>query len=194
MEDGEVEEEMMALESIFYDSFTKLEGNCFRVRIDPSPASLAQQEDEAGHTSNEIPAFDISNINNNPYTDFAKKAIVHGLQEQASSLIGESMCYTILEWLKDKLPELYSMKPVFVEEDNEGLASGHSQYGHKDPNSGKKDAKGKMTKAQKRRYFDRFGATAEKPRGWDWVSIISHVYYSCYDMKEEILMLLYVGD
>ncbi|MCO5590963.1 hypothetical protein L7F22_044939, partial [Adiantum nelumboides] len=93
----------------------------------------------------------------------------------ASSLIGESMCYTILEWLKDKLPEFYSMKPVFVEEDTEDLAAGHSQYDHKDPNSGRKDIKGKMTKAQKRRYFDRFGAAAEKPRGWDWVSIISHL-------------------
>ena len=35
--------------------------------------------------------------------------------------------------------------------------------------------KEKLTKAQKRRFFDKFGASAEKPRGWDWVSIISHV-------------------
>lgn len=188
MEVAEAEEEMMALESIFYDSFTKLENNRFRVRIDPSTELDAAE----AHSSNEvppffveisfppsypqqIPVFDISNINNNPYTDFAKKAIFHGLQEQASDLIGESMCYTILEWLKDKLPEFYSMKPVSIDEDKEEFTSGHSQYDHKDPNSGKKEAKGKMTKAQKRRYFDRFGAAAEKPRGWDWVSIISHL-------------------
>ena len=42
-------------------------------------------------------------------------------------------------------------------------------------NFGKKDTKEKLTKAQKRRFFDKFGAAAEKPRGWDWVSIISHV-------------------
>lgn len=43
--------------------------------------------------------------------------------------------------------------------------------------AGKKDASGKekMTKAQKRRHFDKFGAGSEKPRGWDWVPILSHV-------------------
>jgi hypothetical protein len=42
---------------------------------------------------------------------------------------------------------------------------------------GKKDASGKdkMTKAQKRRHFDKYGAGSEKPRGWDWVPILSHV-------------------
>lgn len=177
----------MALESIFYDSFTKLDHNRFRVRIDSS----ASTEDAEGGANaappffieialpppypHHIPSFDISNINNNRYPDFAKQAILLGLQEQASTLIGESMCYSILEWLKDKLPEFYSMKPAFIDEDDEALAAGHAHNDHKDSNSGKKDAKDKMTKAQKRRYFDRFGAAAEKPRGWDWVSIISHL-------------------
>jgi len=42
---------------------------------------------------------------------------------------------------------------------------------------GKKDASGKdkLTKAQKRRHFDKYGAGTEKPRGWDWVPILSHV-------------------
>lgn len=45
--------------------------------------------------------------------------------------------------------------------------------------AGKKDALGKdkMTKAQKRRHFDKFGAGSEKPRGWDWVPILSHVRF-----------------
>lgn len=32
-----------------------------------------------------------------------------------------------------------------------------------------------LSKAQKRRYYDKFGANEEKPRGWDWVDIISHL-------------------
>ncbi|KAH7302197.1 hypothetical protein KP509_23G060400 [Ceratopteris richardii] len=182
----EVEEEAMALESIFYDSFTKIDSNRFRVRIDPQ-----HEEDSSGHSSQDvppffvemflppsypqaIPVFDVSNINNNAYTDFAKKAIVLGLQNEASSLIGESMCYAILEWLRDKLPEFYSMKPISTDEDSKGLDSGHPCH-DKELNTVKKDVKEKMSKAQKRRYFDKFGAAAEKPRGWDWVSIISHL-------------------
>lgn len=192
MDAAEVEEEMMALESIFYDSFTKIEHNRFRIRIESSVAT-EEGADVVGATHHNaappffieialpssyphhIPSFDISNINNNPYPEFAKQAILRGLQEQASTLIGESMCYSILEWLKDKLPEFYSMKPAFVDEDTQESTAGQAQSDPKDSNFGKKDGKGKMTKAQKRRYFDRFGAAAEKPRGWDWVSIISHL-------------------
>ena len=32
-----------------------------------------------------------------------------------------------------------------------------------------------MTKNQKRRHFDKYGAAEEKPRGWDWVDIVSHL-------------------
>lgn len=32
-----------------------------------------------------------------------------------------------------------------------------------------------LTKAQKRRHFDKFGAAEEKPRGWNWVEIVPHL-------------------
>lgn len=172
---------MMALESIFYDSFTKISDSRFRIRIDPStfddhpppPPPLFLEVSLPDLYPSLIPQFDVTNINNNLYPDFVKKAILHGLHEQASHLIGESMCYNLVEWLKDKLPELYSMKPILIPDDVEDSAC--TQSDGKDLKSGKKDAKEKLTKAQKRRYFDKFGATAEKPRGWDWVSIISHL-------------------
>jgi hypothetical protein len=42
--------------------------------------------------------------------------------------------------------------------------------------------KNELTKAQKRRFYDKFGANAEKPRGWDWVQIISHVSVNTFMM------------
>lgn len=39
----------------------------------------------------------------------------------------------------------------------------------------KKEKKEQMTKAQKRRLFDKFGAAQERPRGWDWVDIVKHL-------------------
>ena len=32
-----------------------------------------------------------------------------------------------------------------------------------------------MSKGQKRRHFDRFGVATEKPRGHDWVDLVSHL-------------------
>ena len=38
-----------------------------------------------------------------------------------------------------------------------------------------KEKKEQLTKAQKRRMFDKFGHAGDRPRGWDWVDIIKHL-------------------
>ena len=38
-----------------------------------------------------------------------------------------------------------------------------------------KEKKEQLSKNQKRRMFDKFGSTADRPRGWDWVDIIKHL-------------------
>ncbi|KAH9312938.1 hypothetical protein KI387_027973, partial [Taxus chinensis] len=176
----EVEEEMMALESIFYDSFSKIDDRSFRLRIDPdqndaeAPPPLFLEISLPDGYPKDIPQFDLNNLNNNKYSETAKKAILEGLHDQASSQEGENMCYNLAEWLKDKLPEFFSLKHIaaVTDHDNDNMDASN-EANTKDLASTKKDAKEKMTKSQKRRYFDRFGAS-EKPRGWDWVSIISH--------------------
>ncbi|BBN07097.1 hypothetical protein MPTK1_4g00980 [Marchantia polymorpha subsp. ruderalis] len=183
--DDVVEEELLALESIFYDSYSKINDHRFRLRIDPSvdegdeanspPPLFLDIELPSGYPD-KVPEFDLANINNSKYPDFVKKAIIEGLQQQASEQLGESMCYALVEWLKEKLPEFYASKPVvtFQDEKDEHEDSG----GAKDTkNTGKKEPKDKdkLTKAQKRRFYDKFGANAEKPRGWNWVQIISHL-------------------
>ncbi len=87
-----IEEELMALESIFYDSYSKLSDNRFRIRIDPDV------EDEGGGGDlppplflevllpegypETLPQFDLSNINNRKYPESVKSAIVEGLLQQ----------------------------------------------------------------------------------------------------------------
>ena len=86
-----IEEELTALEAIFYDSYSKISENSFRVRIDPDV------EDEEGTDvppplflefllpegyPQIIPKFDLSNLNNSNYPDVVKASILEGLQEQ----------------------------------------------------------------------------------------------------------------
>ncbi|CAK9222285.1 unnamed protein product [Sphagnum troendelagicum] len=181
-----IEEELMALESIFYDSYSKLSDNRFRIRIDPDV------EDEGGGGDlppplflevllpegypETLPQFDVSNINNRKYPESVKSAIVEGLLQQAGQQRGESMCYNLVEWLKEQLLSFYALKPPPTPQDSDSEDLGH---GDARPGSGalKKEtnAKDKLTKAQKRRHFDKYGAGSEKPRGWDWVPILSHL-------------------
>ncbi|KAL2628707.1 hypothetical protein R1flu_013393 [Riccia fluitans] len=183
--DDVVEEELLALESIFYDSYSKINENRFRLRIDPSvdegdeaqsvPPLFLDIELPPGYPE-KVPHFDLANLNNNTYPDFVKKAIVEGLENQASEQLGESMCYALVEWLKEKLPEFYATKPAVT---IQGDKDSHDESGvtNDAKNTGKKEHKDKdkLTKAQKRRFYDKFGANAEKPRGWNWVPIINHL-------------------
>ncbi|XP_024374894.1 uncharacterized protein [Physcomitrium patens] len=173
-----IEEEMMALEAIFYDSYSKINDNSFRIRIDSDveedapPAFFLEFQLPKGYPD-EIPKFDLSNINNSKYPEAVKAAILEGLHEQAEEQKGESMCYNLVDWLKEKLPHFYRLKPVVTTQESDHSDSEH----HQAVGGGKKGALGKdkMTKAQKRRHFDKYGAGAEKPRGWDWVPILSHL-------------------
>eukprot|EP00246_Nothoceros_aenigmaticus_P009142 TRINITY_DN24471_c0_g2_i2.p1 TRINITY_DN24471_c0_g2~~TRINITY_DN24471_c0_g2_i2.p1 ORF type:complete len:189 (+),score=50.71 TRINITY_DN24471_c0_g2_i2:154-720(+) len=183
-----IDEELMALEAIFYDSFSKISDNRFRIRIDPAeqealgadsasiPPLFLEVALLAGYP-NALPEFDLSNLNNSKYPESVRKQIVDGLLQQAALQLGESMCYNLVEWLKEKLVEFYSLRRIAAPTDDaEGEHSDGTNYvDNTIAGAGKKEAKDKLTKAQKRRYFDRYGATAEKPRGWDWVPILSHV-------------------
>ena len=84
-----IEEKLTALVAIFYDSYSKISNNSFRVRIDPDAS-----EDEGLDASSPffleflvpkrypdvIPKFDLSNINNSKYSDAVKAVILEGLQ------------------------------------------------------------------------------------------------------------------
>jgi len=177
-----IEEELTALEAIYYDSYSKISDSSFRVRIDPDveeedgsdapPAFFLEFLLPQGYPD-VIPKFDLSNINNSKYPEAVKAAILEGLQAQAEEQKGESMCYNLVEWLKEKLPHFYRLKPIVVAQESDNSDSEHQQH----LGGGKKDASGKdkLTKAQKRRHFDKYGAGTEKPRGWDWVPILSHL-------------------
>lgn len=178
-----IEEELTALEAIFYDSYSKISENSFRVRIDPDveeeegtdvPPPLFLEFLLPEGYPQIIPKFDLSNLNNSNYPDVVKASILEGLQAQAEEQKGESMCYNLVEWLKEKLPVYYAQKRIAAMQESDHSDS-HEQ--RQVMGAGKKDASGKekMTKAQKRRHFDKFGAGSEKPRGWDWVPILSHL-------------------
>lgn len=89
-----IEEEMTALEAIFYDCYSKISDNSFRVRIDPDvqegedapPAFFLEFLLPEGYPD-VIPKFDLSNINNSKYPEAVKAAILEGLQAQVHDII-----------------------------------------------------------------------------------------------------------
>lgn len=92
-----IEEELTALEAIFYDSYSKISENSFRVRIDPDveeeegtdvPPPLFLEFLLPEGYPQIIPKFDLSNLNNSNYPDVVKASILEGLQAQITHVLG----------------------------------------------------------------------------------------------------------
>ena len=92
----------MALEAIFYDSFSKLDDRRFRLRIDPNSGNDDSTEPEGppplfveillpdGYPQ-VIPEFDINNLNNMKYSEAVKQGILEGLHPQALNQTRENV-------------------------------------------------------------------------------------------------------
>ncbi|XP_059045241.1 RWD domain-containing protein 4 [Achroia grisella] len=103
-----------------------------------------------------------------------KENILSVVNAEAEQWLGCAMTYTLFECLKEKVPEL------LAEQTEEVVVSTRVEKIVIDDNtetSKKPEKKEHLTKAQKRRAWDKaeLGRGGEKPRGWDWVDIVKHL-------------------
>ncbi|KAH9629237.1 hypothetical protein HF086_008319 [Spodoptera exigua] len=93
---------------------------------------------------------------------------------EAEQWLGCAMTYTLFECLKEKLTE------ILAEQTEEVVVSSRVEkivLDDQNEVSKKPEKKEHLTKAQKRRAWDKaeIGRAGEKPRGWDWVDIVKHL-------------------
>ncbi|CAG5120260.1 unnamed protein product, partial [Candidula unifasciata] len=82
--------------------------------------------------------------------------------KHVGDLLGMFMTFSLFEWVKDNLDSFLSDQPETLVQ----------------PSTCKKERKEQLTKSQKRQIFDRFGATTDRPRGWNWIDIMKHLAQS----------------
>ncbi|XP_073972387.1 RWD domain-containing protein 4 isoform X3 [Rhodnius prolixus] len=112
----------------------------------------------------------------NPSNEKAKKKICDSLLQEAEQFLGGAMTYSLIEFIKEKYDELtaedFSLT-TFVE------ASSPVEETVIDKEETviqtKLEKKVHLTKAQKRKQWDRVDNKGERPRGWNWVDIVHHL-------------------
>ncbi|XP_066937372.1 RWD domain-containing protein 4 isoform X1 [Macrobrachium rosenbergii] len=106
-----------------------------------------------------------------------KEKITMGLQEQAEANLGMSMTFTLFEWLKEAKDELLDDQPAeaLVSNPVTEITTDVTQIVLNDDSNEASKKKEQLTKAQKRRMWDRQNAHGERPRGYNWVDIIKHL-------------------
>ncbi|EEB17491.1 RWD domain-containing protein 4A, putative [Pediculus humanus corporis] len=120
----------------------------------------------------EIPKINMNTFYNDHLSSDVKEKIANALLKEAELYLGTAMTYTLFEFVKEK--EIEFTNEIIVNKcvNNESsLKLGISEQ----VRHNKTTKKEHLTKAQKRRQWDRVGSKGEKPRGWNWVDIVKHL-------------------
>jgi len=106
----------------------------------------------------------------------SKAIISKCLLDEAESLRGSAMTYSLIEIVKDRFDQLMEYQVISTTDAADDKADNDSAESDDDrkQTGGKSE---KLTKAQKRKQWDR-GQGTEKPRGWNWVDIVKHLSQS----------------
>uniref|UniRef100_A0A1X7UN40 RWD domain-containing protein n=1 Tax=Amphimedon queenslandica TaxID=400682 RepID=A0A1X7UN40_AMPQE len=157
--------------------------DCFK---NPEPLTFQYKIGEAGQSNSflvevkwtqnypeEIPEVSMDSFFNNHLSHSTKSAIKTALLNEASSLIGSPMTYTLFEYAKENQDELVVKEPEEEEQEEcEARESAGATGEGAVTSSSKSKPKVHLSKAAKRRQADKLNSQKELPRGHDWVDII----------------------
>lgn len=102
-----------------------------------------------------------------------KQKIINAILEEAEQYLGAAMTYSLFEFVKEKEKELIEDQPEVVV--NTDIDTADTKLQELELESKKAPKKEILTKAQKRRQWDKVDSKGEKPRGWNWVDLVKHL-------------------
>lgn len=135
---------------------------------------------------NEAPKVNMNTFYNKHINESTKKNVCEYVLNEALNLVGNAMTYSLFESVKEKYLELIvdetdcKLSPDSPEDNdiNEDDDNDEDEDESKELEAGtsqKKDKKCHLTKAQKRKQWNRVDCHGERPRGWNWVDVIHHL-------------------
>ncbi|KAK9504345.1 hypothetical protein O3M35_010700 [Rhynocoris fuscipes] len=173
------EEEREVILSIYEGdpAFNQLSPITFQYKYgnEEGPKSFLLEISWGDNYPNEKPKINMDTFYNKHIADSAKKRICEKLLEEAEQYLGGAMTYSLIEYVKEKFDELtadgfiennFTPEPLSIDEAEEK----ETQEIHT-----KLEKKVHLTKAQKRKQWDRVDSKGEKPRGWNWIDVVHHL-------------------
>ncbi|KAM7532805.1 hypothetical protein Aperf_G00000129004 [Anoplocephala perfoliata] len=120
------------------------------------------------------PIIDLNEFCNRNMPRSLCKSMIDELNEIASQNMGEPLTFTLIEHLRDHF-ETYAQQIKDAKKGTKEQAPELAMSGNAKTKNDKSQVDITLTKAQKRKQFDRLGADGNLPRGWNWVDVIKHL-------------------
>jgi 3'-phosphoadenosine 5'-phosphosulfate sulfotransferase (PAPS reductase)/FAD synthetase len=180
------QEELEVLRSIYDgdEHFKELSPTAFQYKIgmDSDPKSILLEMSWGENYPEELPCFNLDTFYNKHLAPTFKSYLAALLTEQAEPMKGMAMTYSLFEYVKENIDEIFahqsatetSTAPVCAtreeQDESRSTESGSVSGAKKD-----KEKKEQLTKAQKRKIINRQDVNGEMPRGWNWVDVVKHL-------------------
>lgn len=121
----------------------------------------------------ELPEINLDAFYNKHLPLCLKEQVVGMIKDEAQQYIGMSMTYSLFEFVKEKFDDIIKGIEEIPVESIHNLQISDELSNQE--SSKKLDKKEQLTKAQKRRQWNKLDAKGEKQRGWNWVDIVKHL-------------------
>ncbi|KAJ8985054.1 hypothetical protein NQ317_016969 [Molorchus minor] len=179
MSESELQEEEREVLSSIYDgdeSFKQISPSVFQYKYgETDTARSFLLEIKWGEKyPNELPLISMETFYNKHVMPSLKEKIVNVVLSEAEQYLGMSMTYSLFEFVKEKFDELIEEQPEIA---SDKLDVDKLCILEQEPlqEANKKEKKEQLTKAQKRRQWNKVDYKGDKPRGWNWVDIVKHL-------------------
>uniref|UniRef100_A0A915CFQ9 RWD domain-containing protein n=1 Tax=Parascaris univalens TaxID=6257 RepID=A0A915CFQ9_PARUN len=108
-----------------------------------------------------------------------KERILLKLKQEAESYLGMAATFSLIEYVKENFDDLVKdqIESATMAEEASNVKLSNSETDTEDPKKVNSVNKVQMSKAQKRRMWDRTDASklGQAERGWNWVDILGHL-------------------
>ncbi|XP_057365213.1 RWD domain-containing protein 4-like [Daphnia carinata] len=173
------EEELEVLKSIYEGdaNFKEMNAKTFQYKYgtEGDPHSFVLEISWPESYPESLPIISLDAFYNKHMQPSVKENIIFKLLKEADANIGSAMTYTLIEWVKENLEELLVDQPLNLDTCTSHVANLEIDDKVEPSSKDNKDRRSGLTKAQKRRQWDRMDGKGEKIRGFDWVDVIKHL-------------------
>ncbi|XP_066596713.1 RWD domain-containing protein 4 isoform X2 [Prorops nasuta] len=181
MSDAELQEEEREVLLSIYDgdtAFKQLTPTTYQYKYgeDNDAKSFLLEISWGPNYPTEKPFINMNTFYNNHIVQAVKNKVVQSLEQEADQWLGSAVTYTLFQHIQEHLNEYLEDQPDNIAEitsqtDKLTIASENQQMDE----ATKKVKKEHLTKAQKRRQWNKTDGKGEQPRGWNWVDIVKHL-------------------
>ncbi|KAJ9584687.1 hypothetical protein L9F63_020969 [Diploptera punctata] len=182
MSNAELQEEEREVLLSIYDgdpAFKNLTPTTFQYKFgeDESPKSFLLEISWSPSYPSEKPTVNMDTFYNKHIVQEVKDLILSQVNVEAEQYLGTAMTYTLFEYVKEKLEELLTAQPEsYVNDTTDSIENLSISETQESMLSSKRSVKKEqLSKAQKRKQWDRVDGKGDKPRGWNWVDVVKHL-------------------